>query len=83
MIYTKKFQTINLYRDNLNNVIKCLYTHKSIYKFLSVHPCTINNGGCDHECNRDGDEAKCSCKTNFLLGADGVSCTESKPMKIS
>ena len=51
----------------------------SHYIYFSVHPCDNgDNGGCDHTCTKDGDEAVCSCKENHLLQPDGKTCKISK-----
>ena len=43
--------------------------------YFSVHPCDNgDNGGCDHTCTKDGDEAICSCKENHLLQPDEKTC---------
>lgn len=36
-----------------------------------------NNGGCDHICSKDGDQATCSCSVNYLLADDGLTCDKS------
>ena len=45
---------------------------------LSVHPCDKETkGGCDQICNKDGDDAVCSCnEPDYKLGEDGKSCEE-------
>ena len=41
----------------------------------SVHPCDKETkGGCEHVCNKDGDEAKCSCNDGYKLAEDGQEC---------
>ena len=41
----------------------------------TVHPCNDGtNGGCDQICIRQGKAATCSCKPDFTLQEDGVSC---------
>ena len=55
---------------------------KSIPKLRSlliVHPCDKKDqAGCEHQCNKKGDEAVCSCDDGYLLAEDGQSCKESK-----
>ena len=47
---------------------------------FSVHPCEKeDNGGCQHVCEKDGDDAKCSCHDGFKLAADGKSCEKIHP----
>ncbi|XP_028252255.1 complement component C1q receptor [Parambassis ranga] len=36
--------------------------------------CELNNGGCEHLCQQDGDNVQCFCKKGFDLGKDGFSC---------
>lgn len=36
--------------------------------------CAIHNGGCDHLCQQDADEVRCSCKDGYNLDEDGLSC---------
>ena len=35
-----------------------------------VDPCLVNNGGCDHFC----DKGKCSCCSGLVLDGDGKTC---------
>ena len=40
-----------------------------------VHPCDNDNGGCDEQCERTTNTAKCKCtQPRKVLGADGKSC---------
>lgn len=42
---------------------------------ILVHVCDSgNNGGCDQICNKDGDQAACTCRKGFKLSSDKVSC---------
>lgn len=36
--------------------------------------CAINNGGCEHECHQEEDEARCFCREDYDLDDDGLSC---------
>ncbi|XP_034530637.1 complement component C1q receptor [Notolabrus celidotus] len=36
--------------------------------------CTVNNGGCEHLCSQDVDEARCICKEGYNLDEDGLTC---------
>ena len=36
--------------------------------------CRINNGGCQHMCNDTHTGVRCSCRSGFILLADGRSC---------
>ena len=56
----------------------CAPEFHSIY-FL-VHPCDKKTyGGCEQVCNKDGENAKCSCEPaeEFTLNADGKTCDKS------
>ena len=44
-----------------------------------MHPCELSTkGGCEHVCNENGDEAKCSCDDGYELKEDGKGCSKSK-----
>lgn len=36
--------------------------------------CEVNNGGCEHLCHQDAEDARCACKDGFDLEKDGLSC---------
>ncbi|XP_041828523.1 complement component C1q receptor [Melanotaenia boesemani] len=36
--------------------------------------CNINNGGCEHFCYPDADDAQCICREGYELEEDGLSC---------
>lgn len=36
--------------------------------------CSINNGGCEHLCQQEGDEVRCACKQGYDLDDDGLTC---------
>ena len=57
----------------------CSYVHVLLNLFL-VHPCDKKTrGGCEQACNKDGDNAKCSCEPGIdTLNADGKTCDRSK-----
>lgn len=38
------------------------------------NPCETNNGGCDHFCTYNFNEAVCSCREGFKLEDDGKTC---------
>ena len=43
-----------------------------------VHPCEKETkGGCDHICNKKGDEVLCSCNDGYKLDGDAKSCIKS------
>ena len=47
--------------------------------FISEHPCDKKaNGGCQHVCEKDGDNAKCKCNEGYELLSDKKSCKKSK-----
>ena len=47
--------------------------------FHLVHLCEReNNGGCAQICNKVGDKVKCTCRTEFELSEDGMTCEEGK-----
>ena len=44
-----------------------------------MHPCDRGtNGGCDQQCDKDGDSAKCSCMPGYELLSDNKTCKNSK-----
>ena len=44
-----------------------------------MHPCDRGtNGGCDQQCDKDGDTAKCSCMPGYELLSDNKTCKSSK-----
>lgn len=36
--------------------------------------CAVHNGGCEHLCQPDADEVRCSCKEGYNLDEDGLGC---------
>ncbi|XP_066270954.1 fibrillin-2-like [Branchiostoma lanceolatum] len=40
-----------------------------------IDECTIQNGGCSHNCNNTAGGYNCSCTEGFLLDGDGHNCT--------
>ena len=47
-----------------------------IFEFFPVHPCDKpDNGGCNQNCTKEGDKAKCVCKEGYKLEDDGKICT--------
>ena len=58
-----------------------LRSYKFLFFVLPVHPCDkATKGGCEQVCNKDGENAKCSCEPaeDFTLNADGKTCDKSK-----
>lgn len=58
-------------------VDRFLFIH--IVSFIVDHPCTVNNGGCEHLClvsflEKDKGIAKCVCREGFKL-VDGKNCS--------
>ena len=50
-----------------------------LYLFITVHPCdSAEKGGCEHVCNKDGDQSVCSCNDGYKLKEDQHSCVKSK-----
>lgn len=37
--------------------------------------CGMNNGGCEHLCERGADTIRCACKVGYRLNEDGLSCS--------
>ena len=47
------------------------------------HPCDKKaNGGCEQTCNKDGDNAVCSCAEDYKLKEDG-SCEKGASLRYS
>ena len=66
-------QKIRIWYSSVNQM------YSSMHIFVSVHPCDkADKGGCEHTCNKKGDEAECSCDDGYLLAQDGKSCEKSK-----
>ena len=50
---------------------------------FSVHPCDKeDNGGCQHQCEKKGEEAVCKCDKNHKLAADGKTCEIGKSINL-
>ena len=46
-----------------------------MFNVLVNHVCDAsNNGGCEHICSEDGDDALCSCEAGYELDTDLKSC---------
>ncbi|XP_037552403.1 coagulation factor X [Nematolebias whitei] len=43
--------------------------------------CENKNGGCEHFCNVDGGNVRCSCADGYFLAPDDKSCMSNKPFK--
>ena len=44
---------------------------------VSVHPCDREDKfNCSQVCNKEGDEARCSCNVDYELTSDGKTCKE-------
>ena len=47
--------------------------------FISVHPCDKEaNGGCSHECKKEGEGSSCGCPVGFELETNEKTCKKSK-----
>ena len=49
------------------------YTHTQI-----IHTdasCSVNNGGCEHQCSSGSNGALCSCRNGYRLRQDGKHCS--------
>ena len=42
------------------------------------HPCEIDNGECEHVCNKLPDGFGCTCNEGFEIAGDEKSCNKSK-----
>lgn len=53
----------------------------NILNFSAEHfPCSVNNGGCDHQCLVVNDyKQRCECNTGYKLMADAKSCAGNVP----
>lgn len=56
-----------MYYCNLNKSIN--------YHNSDIDECTINNGGCDHNCTNINGSYYCNCSTGFLLDDDHHGCS--------
>ena len=43
--------------------------------------CSVNNGGCEHECINSPASFECRCDNGFVLASDGKSCNGMKSRK--
>lgn len=50
------------------------WTNPGPFCKLEMRSCEINNGGCEHLCQQDGDSVLCSCKDGYDLDEDAFSC---------
>ena len=50
---------------------------------VKVHPCDMNNGGCNQKCVKEGKKAACRCKKDFKLEDDGKTCVKGNPSSSS
>ncbi|MEQ2252201.1 hypothetical protein ILYODFUR_019327 [Ilyodon furcidens] len=41
---------------------------------LETQICEKNNGGCEHECQQEGEAVQCFCREGYELDKDGFSC---------
>ena len=39
-----------------------------------INECSVNNGGCAHNCTNTQGSLTCSCRSGFQLASDGMSC---------
>ena len=47
--------------------------------YIPVHTCDRSeNGGCEQECKKKGDDSTCWCKDGYRLKEDGKKCEKSK-----
>ena len=58
--------------EEMNRVMICEVISNGLIFCLLVHPCDDNNGGCEQECEKDGDKAKCQCRDGYKV--DGKVC---------
>ena len=49
-------------------------------RLISVHPCDkTTKGGCEHVCEKDGDEPVCKCNKDYKLNElNKKTCSKSK-----
>ena len=40
----------------------------------SMHPCSVNNGNCEHKCSAYRGKAKCVCRPGYTLRRDRRTC---------
>ena len=76
------FNETSLCNLSINQLCSCKY----LFFILPVHPCDKKTyGGCEQKCNKDGDNAKCSCEPaeDFTLNGDGQTCDKSKDSKFN
>ena len=55
-------------------IIKNLVYLLRVFILADMNECSVNNGGCEHDCDDLDGSYRCSCRTGFLLGNDAHSC---------
>ena len=59
-------------------------SYQLLILLLLVHPCDQgNNGDCEQNCTKKGDEAVCECGPGYKLADDKKTCEKSKTILIS
>jgi len=70
---SEEFRKINTH-DRASNWSNCISEYFSVLSSSDVDECSMNNGGCEHECTNTEGSYRCDCHPGYRLHPNKHDC---------